>query len=166
MVTQIFHFRVDTVSVLNTIIGTMLESMPIPSIPGAVAFSDGTIKFPDGKSMMPHGVMRDYKTKRIRGVLRRSAKNARHAYYGTFHVKYGNLKIHRLICEAFHGAQPADRPVVLHLDENGLNNRPENLRWGTQKENLNMPGFIAYCKSRTGANSPMKKHLQKKALGF
>ena len=45
----------------------------------------------------------------------------------------------------------------MHLDENARNNKPENLRWGTQKENLNAPGFIAYCKSRTGDNNPYRK---------
>lgn len=71
--------------------------------------------------------------------------------------KFGNLKVHRLVCEAFHGAAPEDGMVVIHLDEDATNNRPENLKWGTQKENLNMPGFIAYCKSRTGENSPTIK---------
>jgi hypothetical protein len=64
------------------------------------------------------------------------------------------LKIARLVCEAFHGEAPADKTYCLHIDENSRNNRPENLKWGTQKENLNYPGFIAYCKSRTGENNP------------
>jgi hypothetical protein len=45
----------------------------------------------------------------------------------------------------------------MHLDENSKNNRPENLAWGTQKENLNAPGFIEYCKGRTGKNNPYIK---------
>ena len=73
-----------------------------------------------------------------------------------FNKKFGNIKIHRLVCEAFHGIAPFDRAVVL------LNNRPENLRWGTQKENLNMPNFIKYCKSRTGENSPVAKSIKRK----
>ena len=72
------------------------------------------------------------------------------------------MKIHRLVCEAFHGPAPSKRSVVLHLDENALNNNPENLRWGTQKENLNMPKFIEYCKSRIGANSPVTKGIKRK----
>jgi hypothetical protein len=54
-------------------------------------------------------------------------------------------------------------PVVLHLNEDALDNRPENLRWGTQKENLNMPKFIEYCKGRTGENSPSAKAKAKYA---
>jgi len=81
---------------------------------------------------------------------------------GLANRKFGNMKIHRLVCEAFHGFAPFERAVVLHLDENALNNRPENLRWGTQKENMNMPKFIKYCKSRIGENSPMTKSIKRK----
>jgi hypothetical protein len=51
------------------------------------------------------------------------------------------------------------------MDEDALNNRPSNLRWGTQKENLNMPGFIEYCRARKGENSPRAKHKASKAQG-
>jgi len=81
---------------------------------------------------------------------------------GISNKKFGNMKIHRIVCEAFHGLAPFDRAVVLHLDENALNNKPENLRWGTQKENLNMPKFIEYCKSRTGENNPRIKGEKQK----
>ena len=67
------------------------------------------------------------------------------------------LKVARLVCEAFHGPAPEGKPYVLHRDEDARNNRPENVYWGTQKENLNMPGFIAYCRTRTGENHPRKK---------
>jgi len=70
-------------------------------------------------------------------------------------------KVARLICEAFHGPAPEDQPNVLHGDEDSSNNRPDNLSWGTQKENLNAPGFIAYCQARTGANSTHAKRLRK-----
>lgn len=66
-------------------------------------------------------------------------------------------KVARLVCEAFNGAPPFPDAVCMHKDENSRNNRPENLAWGTQKENLNAPGFIEYCKGRTGANSPTVK---------
>lgn len=67
-----------------------------------------------------------------------------------------SLKVHRLVCEAFNGP-PGPGQVCMHLDENPFNNLPHNLAWGTQKENLNAPGFIAYCRSRTGDNSPTRK---------
>ena len=103
-----------------------------------------------------------YQPKPTYGVKTRASKTARHEYMSIFNKKFGNIKIHRLVCEAFHGIAPFDRAVVLHLDENALNNRPENLRWGTQKENLNMPNFIKYCKSRTGENSPVAKSIKRK----
>lgn len=133
---------------------------PIKTIPGALARSDGRIKLPETKAAMPHGGERTYKTKWVLGVRWKASKTARHEYFGT-RYRGKNYKVHRLICEAFHGPAPEGKPVVLHLNENSLDNRPENLRWGTQKENLNMPGFIAYCKSRTGERSPTVKGRNK-----
>lgn len=133
----------------------MIEK-PIPSVPGALAREDGMIKFPDTEAMMPNGVMRQYKTKWIKGCVRRAAKTARHSYYGVLY-RGKNYKIHRLVCEAFHGPAPEEKPYVIHLDEDALNNRPDNMKWGTQKENLNAPGFIEYCRGRTGENSPTTK---------
>lgn len=66
------------------------------------------------------------------------------------------LKVHRLVCEAFNGP-PDDGQVCMHLNEDSSDNRPENLAWGTQKQNLNAPGFIAYCKTRTGDQHPSKR---------
>ena len=70
-----------------------------------------------------------------------------------------NLKVARLVCEAFHGPQPKGKPYVLHKDENSRNNRPENLMWGTQKENLNAPGFLKYCRGRTDSSPYVKGKL-------
>ena len=130
---------------------------PVPSKPGIIASSWGRIKFPDREARMPHGGIRKYKTKPTSGTKTRAGKTARHQYYGVYNKFFGNVKVHRAVCEAFHGPAPAGREIVLHLDENALNNRPENLKWGTQKENLNAPGFIEYCKSRTGDDNPFIK---------
>jgi hypothetical protein len=73
-----------------------------------------------------------------------------------------NHKVARLICEAFHGA-PQPGQVCMHLDENAANNRPNNLKWGTQRENLNAPGFLAYCRARVGADNPHTKGRAKRA---
>lgn len=69
----------------------------------------------------------------------------------------GTLRVARLVCEAFHGPAPEGRPYCLHGDEDARNNRPDNLSWGTQKQNLNAPGFLAYCRGRIGDNSPAAK---------
>lgn len=73
------------------------------------------------------------------------------------------FKVARLVCEAFNGPPPFDGAVCMHLDENASHNTPDNLAWGTQKENLSAPGFIEYCKSRTGENSPIIKGRKARA---
>lgn len=65
-------------------------------------------------------------------------------------------KVHQLVCEAFNGPRKEGQ-VCMHIDEDYRNNRPENLSWGTQKENLNASGFITYCKGRLGELSPVVK---------
>lgn len=119
------------------------------------------IKLPETTARMPSGGFREYKTKWVRGTKTRAYKTARHEYYGVVY-RGKNYKVHRLICEAFHGAPGVSETVVLHLNEDALDNRPENLRWGTQKENLNAPGFLEYCRSRTGENSPYVKGRRSK----
>ena len=133
---------------------------PVPSVDGVLASSWGRILLPTSEALMPKGGTRTYVPKPTIGSISRSKTGARHIYRNIFNRKLGNLKVHRLVCEAFHGPCPPGMEV-LHLDENGLNNRPENLRWGTRKENLNMPKFKAYCRSRTGENSPRTKGMKR-----
>lgn len=79
------------------------------------------------------------------------------AWDGTRYVwQYGRRtrKVARLVCEAFKGPPPPGRSVCMHADENARNNRPTNLSWGTQRENLNAPGFLEYCRGRTGESNP------------
>lgn len=42
---------------------------------------------------------------------------------------------HALVCEAFHGAPPTARHQAAHWDGVTANNRQDNLRWATPKEN-------------------------------
>ena len=130
---------------------------PVHSKEGVMASSLGRILLPKRWAKMPHGGLRCYEPKPTYGVMTRASKTARHVYMGISNKFYGNMKVHRLVCEAFHGAAQDASHVVIHLDEDATNNRPENLKWGTMKENMNMPGFIEYCKSRTGENSPIVK---------
>lgn len=44
-------------------------------------------------------------------------------------------KVHRLICETFHGAPPLNADAA-HADGNRQNNRASNLRWATRAENM------------------------------
>jgi hypothetical protein len=134
---------------------------PVPSKPEIMASSLGRILLPEREALMPNGGIRKYFTKPTYGNTVKASKTARHTYKGMYNKFFGNLKIHRLVCEAFHGAAPEGKPYVIHIDEDAHNNRPENLRWGSQEENLNMPKFIAYCKSRVGDESPIRKYLAK-----
>lgn len=44
-------------------------------------------------------------------------------------------KVHRLVCQAFHGNSPKDRNEVNHIDGNKKNNSSENLEWCSREEN-------------------------------
>ena len=134
----------------------------VPSKFGLLASSFGRVKLPVRFANMPNGGQRTYKTKPTYGVVRRAKKGAAHSYMAIHTRFWGNLKIHQAVCEAFHGPKPFPDAKVLHRDENGQNNRPENLYWGTQKENLIAEGSIAYCKSRTGQNSTRAKWVAKR----
>ncbi len=55
-------------------------------------------------------------------------------------IHANNVRVHQVVCTAFHGPEPYPNMVVDHKDTNRCNNRPENLRWQTRFENaLNNP---------------------------
>lgn len=138
-----------------------VDVKPSLSIEGAYVNGLGQFKLPNPTSTMPNGAPRKQETLWRYGEERKAGKTAKHKYMGTTYRKK-NYKVHTLVCEAFHGPKPTDTSVVIHINEDGTDNRPENLRWGTQKENLNMPKFIEYCKSRTGVKSPRSKGIAAK----
>lgn len=136
---------------------------PVPSESGVLASSEGRILLPPRYAPIAQGGFRAYFPRPRYGQVSREHKNAKHSYRiimvrrVTASAGQSPRKVHQLVCEAFHGPKPFEKAVVIHLDENALNNRPENLKWGTQKENLNAPKFIKYCKGRTGENNPRIK---------
>lgn len=126
-----------------------------PILPEYEASSKGRIRRVEHEVAMPNGGVR---------------VNGGKAWFGTwaedrerfiFMFKGKTYKVARVVCAAFHGPPPFEDAVAMHMDENSRNNKPGNLEWGTQKQNLNAPGFIAYCKTRTGNNSPTRKGLKK-----
>ena len=121
----------------------------IPSVPGLLASSRGRIMVIPWLGTTPNGGQRQY------GGFARIGSWDGDRY--VFHWRGKTYRVARLICEAFNGPPPFETAVCMHLDENSRNNFPENLQWGTQKENLNAVGFIEYCKGRTGKNSPFIK---------
>jgi hypothetical protein len=124
---------------------------PVPSLPGVMASSEGRLLLAPRYAPLPNGGFRLYAPVPVEGVVTRATSAARHTYRAIYAKFFGNIKVHRAVCEAFHGPAPFEGAVVIHLDEDAHNNRPENLKWGTQKENLNMPKFIAYCRNRRKA---------------
>lgn len=58
-----------------------------------------------------------------------------------------DVRVHRLICAAFHGEAPSqDRYLIRHLDGDKTNSRPENLAWGTRAENYQ--DYVAHQQER------------------
>ena len=50
--------------------------------------------------------------------------------------------VHRIVCRAFNGLPPADKPFVDHINRIRHDNRPENLRWVSYKENNDNTGHV------------------------
>ena len=125
----------------------------VPSEDGVLASSEGRILLPPRCAPLHHGGFRHYKPEPRFGQVSKANKAASHEFriimvrYATKTAKARPRKVHQLVCEAFHGPKPFPEAVVIHLDEDAHNNRPENLKWGTQKENLNMPKFKAWQSS-------------------
>ena len=125
-------------------------------MPELLVSSEGRVMTKPYHGTMPNGGTRPYGGQPHFGVW--SKRDARFiiVHKGKTH------KVARLVCEAFNGQPTPEKPVCMHIDENAANNRPDNLQWGTQKENLNADGFIKYCKGRTGKNSPYAKGVMAK----
>jgi hypothetical protein len=124
----------------------------VSSVPRLLVSSEGRVMYVPHRERMPNGAgKRSYGGQPTFGVWNKQDGRFIIGVDGT------TYKIHRLVAEAFHGPSTFEGAVVMHIDENAANNRASNLRWGTQKENLNADGFLTYCRNRTGENSPFAK---------
>lgn len=132
---------------------TEREEWRLSSIDGVLVSSLGRILTIPSIKPMPGNGYRHYGTTARYGAFSDGRM--------IFVHKGKTYKVHRLVCEAFNGPPPFQNAVCMHLDEDFENNRPSNLKWGTQKENLNAPGFIEYCKRRVGEDSPTVKGRKK-----
>lgn len=113
----------------------------VPSVPGYLASSWGRIMKVPYLAPLPNGGRRNYGGQPTYGVWAKAERRF------VTNIDGVNYKVHRMVCEAFHGLAPFEGAVVMHIDEDSRNNRPENLRWGTQRENLNFP----LCRKRLSA---------------
>lgn len=87
----------------------------IPSFPHLEASDDGEI--------------RNIKTKKL--LIQALTFNG----YFCIGTSKGTRSAARLICEAFHGACPKNKEQAAHWNGIRTDNRPENLRWVTRREN-------------------------------
>lgn len=90
--------------------------------------------FPQCRADDKGNIYRIYRNGKLRKLVQRPDKNG----YMRIRVRQNGhrlcLGVHRLICSTFHGHCP-ENMMSRHLDGNRLNNSPNNLRWGTAKEN-------------------------------
>lgn len=102
------------------------ELLAIPSLPGYFASTQGHV----------------HSTRPLNGAepMRRLSERADVDGYPTVRVvvrrgsRAVRRKVPRLVAEAFHGPRP-DGLQIRHMDGDSSNNRPDNLRYGTAKEN-------------------------------
>ncbi|MFN3317575.1 MAG: NUMOD3 domain-containing DNA-binding protein [Allorhizobium sp.] len=131
---------------------------PVPTMPHIEASTLGRLRYigPPRRRMQPGHIIPQqtdalgYKGAAIPLVGDGPARSQRHA-------------VHRLVALAFHGLPPLSnqRIVVGHLDDDPGNNRPENLKWMTQRENCNAPGCKAkHLRNNSGSRHPFfgRKH--------
>lgn len=74
-----------------------------------------------------------------KGTTLKPVKSGRRGYPSVVLSTAGGFKrfkIHRLVCEAFHGPAPEGKGDVAHFDGDVRNNTVSNLRWATRSENM------------------------------
>ena len=138
------------------------EWKPIPGHIGYEASSLGRVRSIDREIHCSDGSTR----RRRSVVLRPALKKSGHLNVSLGGLNPGTFRVHRLVALAFHGLPIRDTLMVCHKDDIKTNNCPENLYWGTHKDNMedsvrnnrprNQYYYMTHCKrghERTEDNS-------------
>lgn len=115
---------------------------PIPSLPGVEASSLGRIRVHAGEPTLGYW----------------DKQHGRYVYHTPRINSDKTFRVSKVICEAFHGPAPVDKPICLHEAENSRNNQPDNLKWGTNKENQNYPLLKQYRQRQHEARKSAKRN--------
>jgi len=95
-------------------------------VPGYLAGADGRIYSTRTQSGGTDGPLRALSPSKRGRYLRVALWNRGRPVY---------CSVHALIAAAFHGPRPDGASLVRHLDDDPTNNKPENVAWGTPKDN-------------------------------
>jgi len=105
------------------------EWRPVPNYPGYEASSLGRVRSVDRWVTRSDG-----KCGFWRGTVLQPTKQGR--YLKVKLSARNTIAVHIVVCSAFYGPRPADKHGVAHGNGDCHDNRSDNLRWATVKENL------------------------------
>lgn len=108
------------------------------------------------KIQRPNGVLARSKS----GLLKPTPRKSGHLYVSIFkNGKRKTIGVHRLVCLAFHGPAPEDKPMALHFNDAPADNRAENLRWGdgfdNQRDSVRNGTHVGVKKTHCPKNHPL-----------
>lgn len=110
----------------------------------------------DGAILMPPT---GYKFKKFRWTFGSNDGNG----YKAVMFQGKNYKAHQIICRAFNGLPPEDKPFVDHIDRCRSNNTPGNLHWTSVKENADNQGKVDQALEKYGVRACENVRAYKKA---
>jgi hypothetical protein len=118
----------------------------IPDFDGYYAGEDGLI----------YSCQSNWRGYGIRSLSTQCSHDGYNLVYLTVGIgKTKKKKVHFLVCSAFHGKKKLAELEVRHLDGNRLNNKPNNLKWGTRSENAMDRSKHGKKKGRYGNNQKL-----------
>lgn len=122
------------------------EWRPIPFAPAYLVSSHGRVKGRRGRLLSP--------------FINRDGYEMYSLWLNETRLKRGT---HVLVCTTFNGERPPGNWHCAHADGDKMNNRPENLRWATAKENAQ--DGLRLGKYKYGDEHWSRKHPEKLRLG-